>query len=132
MNAILAAANRFTVNAFLNNEQFACVDGYRLEDTVTEVTTPANQPLPFVFDTTHVADHHAAADALRTLSHSEPGDEPGQKWPAGTRSLNIGDVVQVTAPDGTVTHLAVDTVGYIEIETVGAAARPAAHPHTHA
>ncbi|MFJ5635011.1 hypothetical protein ACIQF5_20530 [Streptomyces goshikiensis] len=129
MNANPAAANRFTVNAFLNNEQFACVDGYRLEDTVIEVTTPANQPLPFVFDTT---DDHTAADALRTLSHSELGDEPGQKWPAGIRSLNIGDVVQVTAPDGTVTHLAVDTVGCIEIETVGAAARPPARPHTHA
>ncbi|MFE2850189.1 hypothetical protein ACFXJO_03550 [Streptomyces lavendulae] len=129
MYANPAATNRFTVNAFLNNDQFACVDGYRLEDTVTEVTTPTNQPLPFVFNAT---DDHAAADALRTLSHSEPGDEPGQKWPAEIRSLNIGDVVQVTAPDGTVTHLAVDTVGYIEIETVGAAARPAVHPHTHA
>ncbi|MFE0778404.1 hypothetical protein [Streptomyces sp. NPDC058861] len=109
------AQDGFTVTAYVNVGTFPFF-GYQSGDPVAEVTTVDNTPLRLAFTTDRVTDTHAAADAAFVVGNREACDDQGQDWPTDVRSLSVGDVLEVTAPDGTTTHLSVDSVGFSQIK----------------
>ncbi|MFB7836192.1 hypothetical protein [Streptomyces sp. NPDC056056] len=109
------AQDGFTVTAYVNVGPFPFF-GYQSGDPVAEVTTVDNAPLRLAFTTDRVTDTHTAADAAFVVGNREACDDQGQDWPTDVRSLSVGDVLEVTAPDGTTTHLSVDSVGFSQIK----------------
>ncbi|MER7001338.1 hypothetical protein [Streptomyces sp. NPDC000410] len=104
----------FTITAHVNVDPLSFF-GYQSGHTVAEVTTTDGTPLRMVFTTSRVTDSHTAAEAAFAVGNRQNSDDRGQDWPDDVRSLSVGDVLAVTAPDGTTTHLTVDSVGFSEI-----------------
>ncbi|MFF7953657.1 hypothetical protein [Streptomyces griseorubiginosus] len=109
-------------------------NGYRHGQTVAEATRPDGGPLHLVFTTGRVNSAHRAADAAFVVGNRQGADDHGQQWPADIRSLSVGDVLRVTASDGSSHHLAIasstfSTVGppaeHIHIAATGATSRRA-------
>ncbi|MFE8940992.1 hypothetical protein ACFYNX_26345 [Streptomyces sp. NPDC007872] len=109
------AQDGFTVTAYVNVGPFPFF-GYQSGDPVAEVTTTDNTPLRLTFTTDRVTDTDAAANAAFVVGNRQAYDDQGQDWPTDVRPLSVGDVLEVTAPDGTTTHLSVDSVGFSQIK----------------
>lgn len=101
----------YTVTAYMNAapDHF---NGYRPAHTVAEATCPDGAPLRLVFTTGRVGSLHQAADAAFIVGNRHLSDEHGQSWPTDIRSLSVGDVLRITAPDGATHHLAITSWGF--------------------
>ncbi|WP_327309697.1 hypothetical protein OG730_42415 (plasmid) [Streptomyces sp. NBC_01298] len=110
-----ASPGGFTVTAFVSVEEFP-FHGYQPASRVAEVTTVDNTSLRLLFARSRVADHHDAAATAFEVSIGHACDDLGRRWPADVRPLSIGDVLEVTSPDGTATFFTIDGVRFREIE----------------
>ncbi|MER5888041.1 hypothetical protein ABT160_29840 [Streptomyces sp. NPDC001941] len=116
----------YTVTAHLNIFPLAFL-GYEEGHPLTLATHPDTTPLNLAFHpSTRIHDHETAADAAFTVGNYQRPDDTGQAWPDSLRSISVGDVLTVTAPDGTVRHLSVDSCGFT---TVPKPATPAPGPY---
>ena len=46
------------------------------------------------------------------VGNRQGADDHGQTWPAGIRSVSVGDVVEITGPDARTVRLSVDSYGF--------------------
>ncbi|MFE5219333.1 MULTISPECIES: hypothetical protein [unclassified Streptomyces] len=95
----------YTVTAYLN----AAPDhfrGYRPGQAVAEATGPDGAPLRLTFALARASSVHQAAAAAFYVGNRHTSDDHGQHWPPDVRPLARGDVLRITAPDGSTHHLA--------------------------
>lgn len=114
-DAVPAVRQGFTVTAYVNVEPHSFF-GFQSGHAVAEVTTFGGVPLRLVFTSDRVVDDRGAANAAFVVGNRHASDDHGQDWPADVRSLSVGDVLEVTAPDETTTFLAIDSVGFSEVQ----------------
>lgn len=98
----------FTVVVLVNVAE-GHYSGYRVGHQVAEVTAHEDDPTPLqlVFHAATHATPDAVADAAWVVGNKQGADDAGQTWPLDVRSMSVGDVLAVTAPDGTTIHLCV-------------------------
>ncbi|WP_405968957.1 hypothetical protein OG613_49005 (plasmid) [Streptomyces sp. NBC_00015] len=115
-------SDTYTVTAYMNAapDHF---NGYREGQTVAEATRPDGSPLRLAFTTGRSSSVHEAADAAFIVGNRQGRDDSGQYWPADVRSLSKGDVLRITAPDGSTHHLAIASSGFLTV------APPTEHMH---
>jgi hypothetical protein len=104
----------YTVTAYLNATP-GHYFGYRTGDTLTEYSSDGTL-LRLIFTVDRVTDLHGAADAAFVVGNRQACDDTGRRWPTTARSLSVGDVLAITAPDGTTTHHCLAPVRFSKIE----------------
>ncbi|MEU1597968.1 hypothetical protein ABZ468_35340 [Streptomyces sp. NPDC005708] len=93
-------------------------DGYQVGHHVAEVTATEHDttPLALVFHAAPYTKVDAVADAAWVVGNRMGADDAGQTWPRDVRSVSKGDVLAVTAPDGTTVHLCVGSTRFSPAE----------------
>ncbi|MFJ5951369.1 hypothetical protein [Streptomyces noursei] len=115
-------AGLYTVTAYMNAAP-DYFNGYRHGHTVAEATHPDGTPLRLAFTTGRASSAHQAAYAAFVVGNRQGCDDHGQYWPADVRSLSKGDVLRITAPDGSAHHLALASADFTTV------APPTEHIH---
>ncbi|MEU6071890.1 hypothetical protein ABZ864_47605 [Streptomyces sp. NPDC047082] len=106
----------YAVTAYTNTTPGSVLSGYDHSHSLTEVTTTDGSPLHLTFTSVLVTSVHKAADAAFVVGTGHGSDDAGQCWPDTARRLNVGDVLAITAPDGTTAYLSIDRSGFSTIE----------------
>ncbi|MFE0778960.1 hypothetical protein [Streptomyces sp. NPDC058861] len=101
----------YTVTAYLNaaSDHF---NGYHPGHTAAQATYPDGTPLRLTFTTGKASSIEQAAHAAFLVGNRHTGDDHGHIWPADIRSLSVGDVLRITAPDHTPHHRAITPSGF--------------------
>ncbi|MFF1678332.1 hypothetical protein ACFVYG_20120 [Streptomyces sp. NPDC058256] len=136
----VGAAGMYTVTAYLNATR--PFSAYQRGDTLSEYTADGRL-LRLVFRPTGVTDLDTVAEAAYEVGNRHASDDLGHNWPSTARSLSVGDVLAITAPDGTLTHHSIEPVRFALIQPpttvtltfpltpVLAAAEHATHAHAY-
>ena len=107
------SGDAYTVTVYVNTADHSFT-GYKPADPMAEVTQPDGTPFPLTFTAPTTVE--AAADAAFAVGNRVGRDDNGTTWPSDVRSVSVGDVVAVSAPDATVTHLSVDSLGFTVVD----------------
>ncbi|WP_327391346.1 hypothetical protein OG728_38350 (plasmid) [Streptomyces microflavus] len=111
-NTPTGVAGMYTVIVFLNASR--PFSAYQQGDTLSEYTANGSL-LHLTFSASGVTDVDTVAEAAFTVGNGMGRDDSGRAWPSTARSLSVGDILAVTAPDGTVTHLSTERSGFARI-----------------
>ncbi|MFF3256989.1 hypothetical protein ACFYWP_39815 [Actinacidiphila glaucinigra] len=107
------SGDAYTVTVYVNTADHS-FSGYKPAHPMAEVTQPDGTPFPLTFTAPTTVER--AADAAFVVGNRQGCDDQGHAWPSDVRSVSVGDVVAVTAPDTTVTHLTVDDLGFTAVD----------------
>lgn len=115
---ITPTGHAYTVTVLVGVDRDSTFVGYQPGKRVAPVTaTPHdNTPLQLAFHTAHYTHLCQVAEAAFEVGNGQALDDTGQSWPFDVRDICVGDVLAVTDPHGTTTHLSVDWEGFTRVD----------------